>query len=460
MIVVRDGIYTENVVVNKSLTITIAENGSALTIIQAANPDDGVFEVTADYVNISGFTVTGVTGTDGAGFYLYGADYCNISGNNVSDNDKGIYLSSSNSNNLANNTANRNDCGIHLSSSSNNTLAKNNASLNKDRGIYMDSSSNNKLEENTANWNNGDVGCSGDGCEWPVMIGSDGSDGYGYGIYLSSSSNNTLTKNTANLNGGRGGCGGGGSFCYYGGDGGNGYGYGIYLYSSSNNTLTGNIANLNCGRGGAGGSGGGRIGGSTSGGGGGGDGGDGYGYGIRISSSSNNVLTENIANSNNGDGGRGGRALDIDAVAGSSGSDCGYGIRMRYSSYNTLYYNNLIANVINAYDSSTNQWNSTTAGNYYSDYNGTDPDGDGIGNDPHPIPGGLNMDHYPLIAPWCNTWTRNDAVTAADARVALQIAARGGYDNLADVNGDGRITALDSLMIVRAAASSRDDGIE
>nr|QNO47672.1 hypothetical protein BBPFCCNM_00001 [Methanosarcinales archaeon ANME-2c ERB4] len=43
-------------------------------------------------------------------------------------------------------------------------------------------------------------------------------------------------------------------------------------------------------------------------------------------------------------------------------------------------------------------------------------------------------------------------VTAADARVALQLAARGGCDDAADVNGDGRVISLDALMIVQVAA--------
>jgi|GEM_PF-5120657 len=34
-------------------------------------------------------------------------------------------------------------------------------------------------------------------------------------------------------------------------------------------------------------------------------------------------------------------------------------------------------------------WDSGSEGNYYSDYTGTDPDGDGIGNDPHPLPSAL-----------------------------------------------------------------------
>ncbi len=78
-----------------------------------------------------------------------------------------------------------------------------------------------------------------------------------------------------------------------------------------------------------------------------------------------------------------------------------YGIYL-YSSSNNLNHNKLINNTYkNAYEHScsTNRWNTTTAGNYYSDYTGNDTDGDGIGDDPHPIPGGSNMDYQPLMDP-------------------------------------------------------------
>ena len=57
-IVVKDGTYVENVKVNKSVTI-ISENGSANCIVQAVRSYDNVFEITADNVTISGFTITG-----------------------------------------------------------------------------------------------------------------------------------------------------------------------------------------------------------------------------------------------------------------------------------------------------------------------------------------------------------------------------------------------------------------
>jgi len=43
-------------------------------------------------------------------------------------------------------------------------------------------------------------------------------------------------------------------------------------------------------------------------------------------------------------------------------------------------------------------------------------------------------------------------IDTADAAIALELAASGEYDPAADVSGDGRITALDALMIVKAAA--------
>ena len=42
----------------------------------------------------------------------------------------------------------------------------------------------------------------------------------------------------------------------------------------------------------------------------------------------------------------------------------------------------------------------------------------------------------------------------ADAAIALQIAATGGWDANADVNHDSRITSLDALMILQAAAET------
>jgi len=89
-IIVRDGTYTENVDVNKRLTIR-SENGSENCIVRAADSNDHVFEVTADYVNISSFTIMN-SSDDMSGINLEDADYCNITNNIVTENYNGIFL--------------------------------------------------------------------------------------------------------------------------------------------------------------------------------------------------------------------------------------------------------------------------------------------------------------------------------------------------------------------------------
>jgi parallel beta-helix repeat protein len=102
-IIVRNDTYPENIYVNKAHLTIRSENGAGSTIVRAANPDAHVFEVTADWVNIIGFTVENATGSYKAGIYLGSADHCNITINNATSNYYGIKLSSSSSNTIYNN---------------------------------------------------------------------------------------------------------------------------------------------------------------------------------------------------------------------------------------------------------------------------------------------------------------------------------------------------------------------
>lgn len=148
-----------------------------------------------------------------------------------------------------------------------------------------------------------------------------------------------------------------------------------------------------------------------------------------------------------------------------------YGIYLSSSSDNRIHHNSLIDNRIhdnhwannadhNAYDSNgTNQWDSGSKGNYYSDYTGTDNNTDGIGDTHHPIPGSSgSIDHFPLMSPWTGDTSlkgdlnHDNQITSADAAIALLLAATGARDPVADVSGDDRVTSLDALMILQAAA--------
>ncbi|MEM0057744.1 MAG: NosD domain-containing protein [Candidatus Bathyarchaeia archaeon] len=78
------------------------------------------------------------------------------------------------------------------------------------------------------------------------------------------------------------------------------------------------------------------------------------------------------------------------------------GINLTYSNNNIIYHNDFIRNIQQAFtiNSTGNIWDAgpVFGGNYWSDYNGTDANGDGIGETPYIIDGD-NVDHYPLIHP-------------------------------------------------------------
>ena len=172
-VIVHDGTYTENVIVNYERLTIRADNGSASTIVQAASPGEHIFEVTASYVNISGFTVKDAATAGKAGIYLgTGVEHCDITNNVATNGWAGIYLYGSKYNNIRNNTACSNTkYGIYLFSSSNNNIRNNTAYSNSKRGIYLSSSPSNKISYNNA------------------------SNNEEHGIYLFSSSNNVIYFN-------------------------------------------------------------------------------------------------------------------------------------------------------------------------------------------------------------------------------------------------------------------------
>ena len=125
---------------------------------------------------------------------------------------------------------------------------------------------------------------------------------------------------------------------------------------------------------------------------------NGGGIGIHCSDS---TITGNNVTSNNGTG------INIDGsnntVSANYVADNEVGVTFSGSMVNgnVLYNNSFIDNDPNVQITSTNYtevWDNGTVGNYWSNYNGTDSNGDGIGDTPYVIDEN-NQDIYPLMNP-------------------------------------------------------------
>ena len=118
--------------------------------------------------------------------------------------------------------------------------------------------------------------------------------------------------------------------------------YAIYLYSSRNNVLFRNTLTSNF-------------------------------YGIYFYSSNDNVASSNTV------------SFNIQA-----------GLHITFYSGNNTFYHNNFDNSKNFESDFINTWDSDGEGNFWSDYNGQDPNDDGIGDTPH-ILDEYNRDNYPLM---------------------------------------------------------------
>jgi parallel beta-helix repeat protein len=172
-IVVKPGIYEENIVINKKISIVSESGNFSDTIVQAADSSQDIFSIWANGVSIKGF---GISGSNSAGIHIFGVIDCHIENNKLFNNSFGIdlYMMSS-GNRLDNNEIS--DCltGISLGDSLYNNLS-NNLISNCSNGISLFDSPNNVLENNTISENI-------------------------EGIYLTGESNgNTLITNTVILN--------------------------------------------------------------------------------------------------------------------------------------------------------------------------------------------------------------------------------------------------------------------
>jgi parallel beta-helix repeat protein len=233
-IYVRPGVYYENLVVNK--TISLVGEDKNTTIINGNNSGYYTILIQDSGVNISGFTIQNST----VGVYVGGNKSINntmIRNNIINNNKDGIFLGNLSNNNVIskNIITNNSGEGIRLFRSFNNFIYENNITNQENFAIVLwDSSCSNVISQNTILNNKKGIGLkrwSDNNLIFNNTILEDGSGisfSYSYkniisgnsisnnskGIYLGDSSENVISANIICDN-----------YC------------GIYLYDSINNTI-------------------------------------------------------------------------------------------------------------------------------------------------------------------------------------------------------------------------------
>ncbi len=339
IIVVRQGTYYVHLNVNKSITLEGFDRG---TTILDGSWNGTVIGANASNVNIFEFTIQH---GNSSGVYLYSTANCNVSRNIIKNNIRGIKLTNSSycalrDNDIKYNTYNFGVSGDTLEHFIHDIDVSNKVS---GRPIYYGV---NKSDEPVPT-----------GAGYIALVNSTKITVKGAaltnnypGILIAYTNDSTIENMDIRYN------------------------YdGVLLWHSHNNTIRSSIIS------------------------------DNY-YDILMRNSTNNVVTGNIISGGYGD------TIGINLFYCSYNNftnnkitSCLCGIELMSSSNNTFYHNNIMYNTYQLIPGGhLNVWDNGREGNYWSDYQGNDTDGDGIGNTPY-----LVSDYCPLIEAWSSVRSLN-----------------------------------------------------
>jgi parallel beta-helix repeat protein len=176
-VLVPPGTYSENVLVNKSLTIRSSAS-AATTIVSAAVPSNDVLLLSGSNIRVEGLTLIGGR----AGVEFSGSSQCSVTNLIAHDNVYAVLIEHATNNTVSASNLSNNGYGIYLDGSSGNTFSGNEATYERGNGnalgdgIYVRESNSNTIVQNVL------------------------SNNHVYGISLLSSSNNILSNNSISAN--------------------------------------------------------------------------------------------------------------------------------------------------------------------------------------------------------------------------------------------------------------------
>lgn len=337
-----------------------------------------------------------------SGLWLMSSSGNSVAENNfIHNNESGIsiWYSSNDSSISENDLRNNSRYGIYIKSSSNNSILRNGVMANEGWGIGLDNARENTVEANRVGDN--PVGITlFDGSTHNLILNNSVSRSKHYGIQLSDASSNIIAKNQVWRNGG------GGIGLYNASDDnrieGNNASYnlfnGIDLDGCRKDVVRGNRVDYN----------------------------EWGGIGLYFGCEENSI-EDNEIGYNTWSGITLGKCKGNVVTGNNVTRNALGGIKLQGCEDNLLFQNDLIENAMegstiritsplvesllesaedlrderakNAYDDARNQWDNGTGGNYYSDFNCTDSDGNGICDSEHAISGGESVDRYPLARP-------------------------------------------------------------